>query len=192
MPRPLVALATLLLSLIFAIVLAAPAAAAPDPAVTVPLTGNGGSGVTGSLTFRGTAVTGTATGFNPASRYITLTYGDLSTAQTGQATTCADPRTALSPRQWAVTPEWNVNPDGSGTLTGTLARQLGDVYTASIRQVPATALPDPLVGFNPVTYPVRACGAVAPADGDGLGVVGGPLGTVPNVLPPVPALPLPL
>lgn len=130
--------------------------------VTVAVSGDG---ISGSLTFTGRDVSGTATGLTPGRRYVSLLYGDMSTARPGEPLTCADARTAVSVRSWAVSGEWAVDRSGDATLTGTASRDLADgVDTVSIRQVGGAAAvsdeSDPLTGFTPVTSPVVACGPV--------------------------------
>lgn len=128
---------------------------------TVTLSPNGGSGISASVKVKGLSVSGKAKGLDPSKRYISLYSGSISTPQAGQTLTCADLRTAALPQMWGLAPEWKVNSDGSGTLNVTAPRTLSQgVYTMSIREVPSTGMSDPYVGFNPVTYPVRACGAV--------------------------------
>lgn len=137
--------------------LTAPSSASDN--ATVRLKPNGGSGISATATVRGLKINGRATGLNPRKRYISLYYGSMSTGQAGQTLTCADVRTAALPQAWGISPEWTVKADGTGTLDVNGPRRLSQgVFTMSIREVPDIAVSDPYVGFNPVTYPVRACG----------------------------------
>lgn len=128
---------------------------------TVKLSPNGKSGISGTATVNGKSVTAKAKGFDPDSRYISLFYDEMSTGQSGKQLTCAAARTAISPRTWGISPEWTVNEDGTGTLRGKSGVDSDQAKTMSIRKVPASAdEDDPYSGFNPVQYPVVACGTV--------------------------------
>ncbi len=121
------------------------------------------SGITGKATINGTHFIATANNLNPNRRYISLYYADFSTGVVNQPNTCADPRTAADVRSWNVKKEWTVRSDGSGVLHSTTARKITTLprtITVSIRIVPLTAFGDPFLGFDPVRYPVVACGWV--------------------------------
>lgn len=168
-----------------------PLAYSDSTTTTIDLEPNN-TNVSATLEVDGLDVNGTATGLDPNKRYISLYYGDQSTDNPGRLLTCADVRTAALTSSWRVTPEWDVAEDGTGTLDGRAARPLADgVYTASIREVSPLATDDPYLGFNPVTYPVVACGEVPDAIQDAEREATEPLTSLSGeLLGDVPALPV--
>ncbi len=103
---------------------------------------------------------GTATGLDPTKTYVSLVYDDDSIP--GGPRACLPTDNSLSFAQM-VLGVWRVNPDGTGTLSGTNRGTsyvpLTSIGTTSVRQDTQPTQPLPTVA-DPNRFVLQACGRI--------------------------------
>lgn len=134
-----------------------PVAANADEQATVQFQALGG----------GYTVTGSGSGFDPLTEYVSLAYGRNSVpVQTGGTPPCADDGTLGAPAEATLrmfVGAWLPIVGGNRTLVGTQQlNSLDDINTISIRRANALGLTQLLAAgdIRPQVFQIRSCGLV--------------------------------